>query len=167
VRNGASSPRRCRLVRLMGSSRSPLSHRVRALSLETSAQNIKLIVALRSPHIACLLVHVLRYNDGGNHDCHNCCNWLQSLALVAINRCIFFANPLARAIRGQSQCLRNGLGTAEVRERCPSSKARNISKGGMCLGPFLQAFCLKALVPSWHKTSLIVGVFSLPKKVEL
>jgi hypothetical protein len=54
-------------------------------------------------------------------------------------------------------------------EHFPSSK-KGTSRKEECakkFGPFLQAFCLKALVPSWHKTSLIVGIFSLPKKEEL
>jgi hypothetical protein len=48
--------------------RLPLWHRVRAPSLEASAQKNQLIVVLRSPHIACLLVRVPRYYDWGAHD---------------------------------------------------------------------------------------------------
>jgi hypothetical protein len=91
---------------------------------------------------------------------------LLSRSIVAYSA---FADPLARAIRGQSRCLRDGLGAAEACERFPSSK-KGTSQKEECaekFGPFLQAFRLKALVPSWHKTRLIVGVFSLPKKVEL
>jgi hypothetical protein len=42
---------------------------------------------------------------------------------VAHPACLaLLADPLARAIRGQLQCLCNGLGAAEARECFPSSK---------------------------------------------
>ncbi len=91
---------------------------------------------------------------------------LSSRSIVAYSA---FADPLARAIRDRLQCICDGLGAVEARERFSSSKKVTSQKEECAkkFGPFLQAFCLKALVPSWHKTSLIVGVFSLPKKVEL
>jgi hypothetical protein len=91
-----------------------------------------------------------------------------SLSLRSIVAYSAFADPLARAIRGQyvfamAWAPLRRASAFLLRKKETSQKEECAEK----FGPFLQAFRLKALVPSWHKTSLIVGVFSLPKKVEL
>ncbi len=82
--------------------RLPLWHRVRAPSLEASAQKNQLIVVLRSPHIACLLVRVPRYYDWGAHDrrdhvvsivamrsIRHRCDRLVAIDLRIFSRCFF------------------------------------------------------------------------------